>query len=148
MFSREGKKSTPIPKLTEKDECVSKRPYRQRPDTSVQTPTLLWDAHGGTDVAVAKRLKQSFRFWGMLSHYSFLLLALASSCYSCSHRVMWSSLILAVIFWLILDTAKLGNQQLVSFGGLVMYIILLFLFSKHPTRVSTDWSQDKESIRL
>ncbi|KAM7323048.1 hypothetical protein ACRRTK_018553 [Alexandromys fortis] len=48
--------------------------------------------------------------------------------------VMWSSLILAVIFWLILDTAKLGNQQLVSFGGLVMYIILLFLFSKHPTR--------------
>ncbi|KAH0504857.1 Solute carrier family 28 member 3 [Microtus ochrogaster] len=49
--------------------------------------------------------------------------------------VMWSSLILAVIFWLILDTAKLGNQQLVSFGGLVMYIILLFLFSKHPTRV-------------
>nr|XP_048303633.1 solute carrier family 28 member 3 [Myodes glareolus] len=49
--------------------------------------------------------------------------------------VLWSSLILAVIFWLILDTAKLGHQQLVSFGGLVMYIILLFLFSKHPTRV-------------
>ncbi|KAK7811997.1 hypothetical protein U0070_018557 [Myodes glareolus] len=48
--------------------------------------------------------------------------------------VLWSSLILAVIFWLILDTAKLGHQQLVSFGGLVMYIILLFLFSKHPTR--------------
>ncbi|XP_059118776.1 solute carrier family 28 member 3 [Peromyscus eremicus] len=49
--------------------------------------------------------------------------------------VMWSSLILAVIFWLILDTAKLGKQHLVSFGGLIMYIMLLFLFSKHPTRV-------------
>ncbi|KAM5298384.1 solute carrier family 28 member 3 [Ctenodactylus gundi] len=49
--------------------------------------------------------------------------------------VIWSLLILGVVFWLILDTAKLGQQQLVSFGGLVMYIILLFLFSKHPTRV-------------
>uniref|UniRef100_A0A8C6QLY9 Sodium/nucleoside cotransporter n=1 Tax=Nannospalax galili TaxID=1026970 RepID=A0A8C6QLY9_NANGA len=49
--------------------------------------------------------------------------------------VVWSLLILGVIFWLILDTAKLGKQQLVSFGGLIMYIILLFLFSKHPTRV-------------
>ncbi|KAM4876539.1 solute carrier family 28 member 3 [Thomomys bottae] len=49
--------------------------------------------------------------------------------------VVWSLLVLGVIFWLILDTAKLGKQQLVSFGGLIMYIILLFLFSKHPTRV-------------
>ncbi|EHA99686.1 Solute carrier family 28 member 3, partial [Heterocephalus glaber] len=49
--------------------------------------------------------------------------------------VMWSLLILGIIFWLILDTAKLGQQHLVSFGGLVMYIVLLFLFSKHPTRV-------------
>ncbi|CAK6433914.1 unnamed protein product [Pipistrellus nathusii] len=49
--------------------------------------------------------------------------------------VIWSLLILAVIFWLIFDTAKLGQQQLVSFGGLIMYIILLFLFSKYPTKV-------------
>uniref|UniRef100_A0A8C2MNT1 Sodium/nucleoside cotransporter n=2 Tax=Cricetulus griseus TaxID=10029 RepID=A0A8C2MNT1_CRIGR len=49
--------------------------------------------------------------------------------------VMWSSLVLVVIFWLILDTARLGKQQLVSFGGLILYIVLLFLFSKHPTRV-------------
>ncbi|KFO23061.1 Solute carrier family 28 member 3 [Fukomys damarensis] len=49
--------------------------------------------------------------------------------------VMWSLLILGITFWLILDTAKLGQQHLVSFGGLVMYTILLFLFSKHPTRV-------------
>ncbi|XP_075406834.1 solute carrier family 28 member 3 [Tenrec ecaudatus] len=49
--------------------------------------------------------------------------------------VLWSSLILAVIFWLIFDTAKLGQQQLVSFGGLIMYILLVFVFSKHPNRV-------------
>ncbi|GAB5579735.1 sodium/nucleoside cotransporter 1 isoform X1 [Prionailurus iriomotensis] len=49
--------------------------------------------------------------------------------------VIWSLLILGVIFWLILDTAKLGQQQLVSFGGLIMYIILVFIFSKHPTKV-------------
>nr|XP_027778904.1 solute carrier family 28 member 3 [Marmota flaviventris] len=49
--------------------------------------------------------------------------------------VIWSLLILAIIFWLIFDTAKLGQQQLVSFGGLIMYIILLFIFSKYPTRV-------------
>ncbi|XP_069332432.1 solute carrier family 28 member 3 [Eulemur rufifrons] len=49
--------------------------------------------------------------------------------------VIWSSLILGVIFWLVLDTARMGRQHLVSFGGLIMYIVLLFLFSKHPTRV-------------
>nr|XP_044612622.1 LOW QUALITY PROTEIN: solute carrier family 28 member 3-like [Equus asinus] len=49
--------------------------------------------------------------------------------------VIWSSLILGVVFWLIFDTAKLGQQQLVSFGGLIMFVILMFLFSKHPTKV-------------
>ncbi|XP_008538410.2 solute carrier family 28 member 3-like isoform X1 [Equus przewalskii] len=49
--------------------------------------------------------------------------------------VIWSSLILGVVFWLIFDTAKLGKWQLVSFGGLIVYVILLFLFSKHPTKV-------------
>ncbi|XP_006759560.2 PREDICTED: solute carrier family 28 member 3 [Myotis davidii] len=49
--------------------------------------------------------------------------------------VIWSLLILGVIFWLIFDTAKLGQRQLMSFGGLIIYIILLFLFSKYPTKV-------------
>ncbi|XP_049626658.1 solute carrier family 28 member 3 [Suncus etruscus] len=49
--------------------------------------------------------------------------------------VIWCSLILGIILWLTLDTAKLGKQQLVSFGGLIMYIALVFLFSKHPTKV-------------
>ncbi|XP_004440884.1 PREDICTED: solute carrier family 28 member 3-like [Ceratotherium simum simum] len=50
--------------------------------------------------------------------------------------VIWSSLVLGVILWLTFDTAKLGQRQLVSFGGLLMYVILLFLFSKHPTKVN------------
>ncbi|XP_070351888.1 solute carrier family 28 member 3-like isoform X3 [Equus asinus] len=49
--------------------------------------------------------------------------------------VIWSSLILGVVLWLIFDTAKLGQQQLVSFSGLIVYVILLFLFSKHPSKV-------------
>ncbi|KAB1252216.1 Solute carrier family 28 member 3 [Camelus dromedarius] len=54
--------------------------------------------------------------------------------------VTWGSLTLAVLLWLILDTAKLGQRQLVSFGGLVMYTILTFLFSKHPTRTFLAYS--------
>ncbi|TKC35668.1 hypothetical protein EI555_009339, partial [Monodon monoceros] len=48
--------------------------------------------------------------------------------------VIWACLILGVIFWLVFDTTKLGQQQLVSFSGLIMYIILTFLFSNHPTK--------------
>uniref|UniRef100_F7F2P2 Sodium/nucleoside cotransporter n=1 Tax=Monodelphis domestica TaxID=13616 RepID=F7F2P2_MONDO len=49
--------------------------------------------------------------------------------------LMWILLIIAVICWLIFDTAKQGTQPLVSFGGLVFYVLLMFIFSKHPTRV-------------
>ncbi|XP_019410936.1 PREDICTED: solute carrier family 28 member 3 [Crocodylus porosus] len=44
-------------------------------------------------------------------------------------------LIAAVICWLIFDTAKQGTNQLISFGGLVMYVLLMLIFSKYPTRV-------------
>lgn len=54
-----------------------------------------------------------------------------------SCRVLCAALIVAIIFWLIFDTAKQGSHQLISFGGLVMYILLMFIFSKYPTRVST-----------
>uniref|UniRef100_A0A8C3LBM6 Sodium/nucleoside cotransporter n=1 Tax=Chrysolophus pictus TaxID=9089 RepID=A0A8C3LBM6_CHRPC len=50
--------------------------------------------------------------------------------------VVCAALIVAIIFWLIFDTAKQGSHQLISFGGLVMYILLLFVFSKYPTRVA------------
>ncbi|XP_029473205.1 solute carrier family 28 member 3 [Rhinatrema bivittatum] len=49
--------------------------------------------------------------------------------------VVWLCLIAAVICWLIFDTARMGTHQLISFGGLVMYVLLMFLFSKHPARV-------------
>ncbi|XP_043916260.1 solute carrier family 28 member 3 [Protopterus annectens] len=44
--------------------------------------------------------------------------------------------IAAIVLWLSFDTAKQGSNQLISFGGLVMYILLMFLLSKHPTKVS------------
>ncbi|MBN3297851.1 S28A3 protein, partial [Amia calva] len=50
--------------------------------------------------------------------------------------VVYSALVLAVICWLVIDTAKQGTNQLISFGGLVMYIIIMCIFSKHPFRVS------------
>ncbi|XP_053323212.1 solute carrier family 28 member 3 [Spea bombifrons] len=53
--------------------------------------------------------------------------------------VIWISLIVGIICWLIFDTAKMGANQLISFGGLVMYILLMLIFSKHPTKVH--WRQ-------
>ncbi|XP_075455064.1 solute carrier family 28 member 3 isoform X2 [Ascaphus truei] len=49
--------------------------------------------------------------------------------------VVWISLVAGMICWLIFDTAKMGTNQLISFGGLVMYVLLLFIFSKHPTKI-------------
>ncbi|XP_057252473.1 solute carrier family 28 member 3 isoform X1 [Pezoporus wallicus] len=50
--------------------------------------------------------------------------------------VLCAALIIAIICWLIFDTAKQGSHQLISFGGLVLYVLLMFIFSKYPTRVA------------
>ncbi|NWU71639.1 S28A3 protein, partial [Pterocles burchelli] len=50
--------------------------------------------------------------------------------------VLSAALIITIICWLIFDTAKRGSRQLISFGGLVMYILLMFTFSKYPARVA------------
>ncbi|XP_021236571.1 solute carrier family 28 member 3 isoform X3 [Numida meleagris] len=50
--------------------------------------------------------------------------------------VLCAAIIVGIIFWLIFDTAKRGSHQLISFGGLVMYILLMFIFSKYPARVA------------
>ncbi|XP_009986492.1 PREDICTED: solute carrier family 28 member 3 [Tauraco erythrolophus] len=50
--------------------------------------------------------------------------------------VLCAGLIIAIICWLIFDTAKRGSRQLISFGGLVMYVLLMFIFSKYPTRIA------------
>ncbi|KAM9097026.1 solute carrier family 28 member 3 [Sarcophilus harrisii] len=49
--------------------------------------------------------------------------------------LMWISLIICIICWLIFDTAKQGTQALMSFAGLVFYVLLMLVFSKYPTRV-------------
>ncbi|XP_023799282.1 solute carrier family 28 member 3 isoform X4 [Cyanistes caeruleus] len=50
--------------------------------------------------------------------------------------VLCAALIVTIICWLIFDTTKQGSHQLISFGGLVMYVLLMLIFSKYPTRVS------------
>ncbi|OWK62556.1 Solute carrier family 28 member 3 [Lonchura striata] len=50
--------------------------------------------------------------------------------------VLYAALIIMIICWLIFDTTKQGSRQLISFGGLVMYIVLMLLFSKYPTQVA------------
>ncbi|KAM9360679.1 solute carrier family 28 member 3-like [Symphorus nematophorus] len=45
-------------------------------------------------------------------------------------------LLVAVVCWLVLDTAQRGTRQLVSFFGLLLLIFLTLLFSKHPFRWS------------
>ncbi|XP_062985454.1 solute carrier family 28 member 3 [Elgaria multicarinata webbii] len=49
--------------------------------------------------------------------------------------VMWIALVAAIVCWLVFDTAKQGTKQLISFGGLVMYVLLMLIFSKYPTKV-------------
>uniref|UniRef100_A0A6J0V9N2 Sodium/nucleoside cotransporter n=1 Tax=Pogona vitticeps TaxID=103695 RepID=A0A6J0V9N2_9SAUR len=49
--------------------------------------------------------------------------------------VVWIALTAAVVCWLVFDTAKQGTNQLISFGGLVMYVLLMLIFSKYPTKV-------------
>ncbi|NXX21231.1 S28A3 protein, partial [Podargus strigoides] len=50
--------------------------------------------------------------------------------------VLCTALIITIICWLIFDTAKQGSHHLISFAGLVMYVLLMFIFSKYPTRVA------------
>ncbi|XP_053181129.1 solute carrier family 28 member 3-like [Scomber japonicus] len=48
--------------------------------------------------------------------------------------IIYVLLMVAVVCWLALDTAKQGTRQLVSFSGLLLLIFLMLLFSKHPFR--------------
>lgn len=67
------------------------------------------------------------KFYGMVCcHMSFLF----DLC-----RVLYMSLLVLVVSWLALDTAKQGTRQIVSFFGLLLYIFLMLLFSKHPFHV-------------
>ncbi|KAM3610763.1 uncharacterized protein V6R79_008629 [Siganus canaliculatus] len=50
--------------------------------------------------------------------------------------IIYVLLLVAVVCWLVLDTAQRGTRQLVSFCGLLLFIFLMLLFSKHPFRWS------------
>ncbi|XP_070690311.1 solute carrier family 28 member 3-like [Pempheris klunzingeri] len=50
--------------------------------------------------------------------------------------IIYGFLLVAVVCWLALDTAQQGTRQLVSFSGLLFFIFLMLLFSKHPFRWS------------
>ncbi|KAK2517738.1 Slc28a3 [Columba livia] len=51
------------------------------------------------------------------------------------HRALCVAFLITFIFWIIFDIAERGYQHLISFGGLLMYVFLLFIFSKYPNRV-------------
>uniref|UniRef100_A0A3Q1IPF9 Sodium/nucleoside cotransporter n=1 Tax=Anabas testudineus TaxID=64144 RepID=A0A3Q1IPF9_ANATE len=51
-------------------------------------------------------------------------------------RVIFLLLLASVACWLALDTAQKGTRQLMSFLGLLVFIFLMLLFSKHPFRWS------------
>lgn len=48
--------------------------------------------------------------------------------------------VVLLVLWLVLDTRQ-RPEQLISFGGVCMFIVLLFLFSAHRTAVSFTQSQ-------
>lgn len=50
-------------------------------------------------------------------------------------RVVNGALLLFVVLWFALDTAQRGPRQVVSFFGLILFILLIHVFSKHPFRV-------------
>uniref|UniRef100_A0A3Q2NYP7 Solute carrier family 28 member 3 n=1 Tax=Fundulus heteroclitus TaxID=8078 RepID=A0A3Q2NYP7_FUNHE len=50
-------------------------------------------------------------------------------------RIIYASVLVAVLSWLVLDTAQRGTRQLMSFFGLLLLVFLMLLFSKHPFKV-------------
>ncbi|XP_068461128.1 solute carrier family 28 member 3-like [Clinocottus analis] len=48
--------------------------------------------------------------------------------------VGYVSMLVVVGGWLVLDTAKRGSRQLVSFAGLLLIVFCMLIFSKHPFR--------------
>lgn len=53
----------------------------------------------------------------------------------CVFRVFIAIVLVLLLLWLVLDTSK-RPEQLISFGGVCMFIVLLFLFSAHRAMVS------------
>uniref|UniRef100_A0A8C5F0Z9 Solute carrier family 28 member 3 n=1 Tax=Gopherus evgoodei TaxID=1825980 RepID=A0A8C5F0Z9_9SAUR len=72
----------------------------------------------------------------LIARYEDKIAEFFSPCERFLKQVVWIVLIAAIICWLIFDTAKQGTNQLISFGGLMMYVLLMLIFSKYPTKVA------------
>lgn len=63
----------------------------------------------------------------------------AVSCFKSNHRwIKWLFILVVLVLlvvWLVIDTST-RPQQLISFGGVCMFIILIFIFSAHRAAVS------------
>lgn len=64
----------------------------------------------------------------------FLLLSHVFTFHSPS-RVVYGSILTLLVLWLALDTAQRGTRQVVSFFGLIFFVLLMLMFSRHPFRV-------------
>lgn len=75
----------------------------------------------------------SFIFWNPSSQ--FLSLVTNWGSVVCVCRVFIVAVLGLLVTWLVLDTSK-RPEQLISFGGICLFILLLFLLSAHKTAVS------------
>lgn len=50
-------------------------------------------------------------------------------------RVVYGTILTLMVLWLALDTAQRGTRQVVSFFGLVFFVLVVLMFSRHPFRV-------------
>lgn len=62
------------------------------------------------------------------------------------HRVFIAIVFVLLVLWLVLDTSQ-RPEQLISFGGVCMFIVLLFLFSAHRAMVSFHWVKVLSEMR-
>lgn len=53
----------------------------------------------------------------------------------CVFRVFIVAVVALFVVWLVLDTSQ-RPEQLISFGGVCMFLVLVFLLSAHRTAVS------------
>lgn len=111
----------------------------------------LLDEWFSRDVSVSNLLSYFIYPWGELLCFVEVRLI---SCYSFTELMTWywhslfrvfsGVALVGLILWLALDTAQ-RPEQLVSFAGICMFILILFACSKHHSAVSlgyAGWAKD------
>lgn len=66
-------------------------------------------------------------------------------CFIVLHRVFIVVVLVLLVVWIALDTGK-RPEQLISFGGVCMFVVLIFLLSAHRAAVSTLHSVKDDSL--